>query len=104
DGPIPAVGGLDHHLRLRTGLAHLRSELQRIVVDAHAVELPARRVHPIDHRPAAMQINPDVLSLHRGLPCRAAVGSPDCDNARVPTGSGGPAPSPHHFGDATTAT
>jgi glyoxylase I family protein len=50
-----------------------------------------------------MKVDTDVLSIHRGLLLFAeglGCGSPECLNTRVPTGSGGPAPSSHQIGAA----
>ncbi len=84
------VGRLDHHLGIRTRLAHRLEQRQRVVRDPNAVELLAIGVHRVDHRTATMQVDTDVRSLHRGLPsskedlvCEARV-STDSDL----TGSG----------------
>jgi hypothetical protein len=67
-GPVPAVGRLDHHLGIRTRLAHHLEQRHRVVGDSHAVELLAVAVHRVDHRAATVQVDTDVRSLHRGLP------------------------------------
>jgi hypothetical protein len=99
DRPVPAVGRLDHDLGVRAGLAHGLEQRHRIIRDAHTVELLASRVHRIDHRPATMQINPDVRSLHRAsLPHkRTWFVKPRVLTDSDPHGERGPAPSSHHY-------
>jgi hypothetical protein len=60
DDPVPTVGRVDHHLGVRAGFADRLEQRQRIVRDPNAIELLAVRVHGIDHRPATMQVDPDV--------------------------------------------
>ena len=72
DRPVPAVGGLQAHLRIRPRLRDLQRQRDRIILDPHRVQpLPGRR-HPHDHRPAPMQINPHELPFripfHQGPP------------------------------------
>jgi hypothetical protein len=69
--PVPAIGGLQDHLRIRSSLGDLQAQRDRIVVDPDRLQpLPGRR-HPHDHRPASMQINAHELPLripfHQGL-------------------------------------
>ena len=60
------------------GIGDRRREIDRIVVDAAHRQHLTRLVLVHDHRTAAMQIDPDVLSRHRGLLCRGfACGSPE---------------------------
>jgi hypothetical protein len=61
DDPVPPIGGLDHHLRIRARLCHRRRDRQRIVGHADARELLARRAHPDNHRPPTMKV--DILSI-----------------------------------------
>ena len=68
DRPVPAIRRFDHHLRALARRADDLEQPQRIVVDPFAEQLVALRVHRVDHRPATMQIDPDVTSIHRGLP------------------------------------
>src|SRR6266511_2350076 len=56
---------VDHHLRLRARLGDRRRDHHRIVRHPDTRELLARRVHPHDHRPTAMKVDPDILSIHR---------------------------------------
>src|SRR5215207_8120675 len=98
-GPVPAVGGLQHHLRLLTPRSNLRRERERITVDAHHRTDPLTVWrHPHDHTAPLVQVYPDVLPagilVHRGLPCRAGdVTIPGNPLIGVSvTGSGGPAP------------
>jgi len=71
--PIPAVGGLQYHLRLGSGLGHRFCEFERLTRDAHTAEHPPVIRHPVNGRAATVQIDSNVLSLHRGLPCRGLV-------------------------------
>jgi tetratricopeptide (TPR) repeat protein len=85
DRPVPAVRGLDRHRRAPAGLAHLRHQGLRVVVDPDAVQLPALPIDPDDHRPMQMQIDADPLRgrstvAHRGPPLRTGVVS----NPRIP--------------------
>jgi hypothetical protein len=65
--PVPAERRLDHHLRFRTGLRHRLGERHGAVVDPDLAQHLTGRVLPHDHRPAPVQVDPDVLSFHRGL-------------------------------------
>ena len=67
DEPIPAIGGFDRDLRIRARLRDLERDRDRIVVQVHRTDDLAGFVHPHDRAATTMQINPDVLSLHRGL-------------------------------------
>jgi hypothetical protein len=64
-GPVPAVGRLDHHLRVTTRLAHHLEQRHRVVRDPDGVELLALSAHRVDHRAATMQVDTDVTSFHR---------------------------------------
>jgi hypothetical protein len=66
--PIPAVGGLQHHLRVRPGLGHLARQRDRVVVDADLLEHLAVFILPDDHRPSTVQVDAYILRRHRGLP------------------------------------
>ena len=68
DRPIPAIRRFNHDLAVRAGPADLLEQPERVVRDPHTINLLAVRVHRVDHRPATIQINPDVTSTHRGLP------------------------------------
>jgi hypothetical protein len=57
DRPIPAVRGLQHHLRVLTGLRDLGREGHRIIVDTHPAEPLTDLGHPHDHRPPPVQID-----------------------------------------------
>ena len=72
--PVPAIGGLEGHLRPLAGLGHCQRHGHRVVRDAHGVEDGAGFVHCHDDRPAAMQVDPDVASFHRGLLLLSRVG------------------------------
>jgi hypothetical protein len=56
-GPVPAVSGFQHHLRILAGLRDLLRKRHRIVVDPHGVQPVPGLIHPHDHRPAAVQID-----------------------------------------------
>jgi hypothetical protein len=69
--PVPAVGGLQHDLRVLAGLGDLGRQRHRIVVDARAAQPVAVLGHPHQHRPAPVQIDTHdlpsvVLCLHGG--------------------------------------
>ena len=68
--PIPAVGRLDHHLGVPAGVGNRQRQRDRIVGDPHTRHPLALARHRVDHRAAAMQVDADVTSFHRGLPCR----------------------------------
>jgi hypothetical protein len=75
DRPVPAVGRLQHHLRVRAGLGQLQPQRDRVVVDADPAQPLPVLGHPHDHTAPAVQIDPDVLAtvvvfVHRGLPQR----------------------------------
>ena len=44
DGPIPAVGGLDHDFAVRAGATHHLEQPEGIVLDPDAVDLSRRSV------------------------------------------------------------
>ena len=50
--PVPAIRGLEHHLRCLAGLADLRSQRHRIVHDPRVTQLLAALALTHDHRPA----------------------------------------------------
>ena len=98
DRPIPAVGRFEHDFGVRPGLSQLQPERDRVVVDADPAQLLAVRGHPHDHTAATVQINTDVLptvvvSVHRGLPQRVVVSTPE--HPLGTTKGGGPALSSH---------
>src|SRR6476660_7248093 len=68
DSPIPAIGRFDHHLHSSASRAHDLAQPHRLVRDSFAEQLVAITVHRVDHRPATMQIDTHVTSIHRGLP------------------------------------
>jgi hypothetical protein len=89
DRPVPAVGGLDRHLGVRSRLLDRHRQRHRIVVDAAHAELLTTPVLTDDQRPAAMQINRDVLSFHGSSPSsRQRFRSPECYTSRTPGGRG----------------
>ena len=79
-GPVPAVGGLEHHLRLDTGLSDLASQRQRVVHDPPGLQVLAGLGLAHDHRPSPVQINPDelpaVILIHQGPPSTSGLRSP----------------------------
>jgi hypothetical protein len=73
--PIPAVRRFQDHLRIPTGLGHLQTEHDRVVVDAYRLQPLARLRHPHDHAAAPVQIDthdlPAVVPcVHKGPPSR----------------------------------
>jgi hypothetical protein len=60
-GPVPAVGGFDHHVRTRAGLGDGRGQCQGVVVDLHGAQLLAVGAHAHDDRSATVQIDADIL-------------------------------------------
>ena len=67
DRPIPAIGRLDDHFRFLAGLCDDRGEIRRAVGDARLGQCVAVTVLADDDRAAAMEVDTDVLSIHRGL-------------------------------------
>jgi hypothetical protein len=62
DGPVPAIGRLENHLRALTGACHHRVELIDIIEDLDRLQDIAGFGRPDQHTPAAMQIDTDKLS------------------------------------------
>ena len=60
-------------VRALSGLGHRLSELGRLARDRDAPEHLALGIHPLVRRAAPVQVDSDVLSFHRGLPCRGLV-------------------------------
>jgi hypothetical protein len=102
DDPIPAVGRFDHHLRVRTRVRNRCCDRQRIIRHADRSQLLARRVLPHDHRTPTMKVDPDILSIRRGLPSseeEMVCGTPSLQQELgTLTRSGGPAPSSQQLG------
>jgi hypothetical protein len=98
DRPVPAVSRFEHDFGVGAGLGQFQPQRDRVVVDADPAQLLALRRHPHDHTAAAVQIDTDVLptvvvSVHRGLPQRVVVSTPE--HPLGTTKSGGPALSSH---------
>src|SRR5674476_316263 len=55
--PIPAVGGLQHHLRALTSPGHHRRQPLDVINDPHRFEHLTTLGGPPDHRPATVQID-----------------------------------------------
>ena len=55
--PIPAVGGLQHHLRALTSPGHHRRQPLDVINDPHRLEHLTTLGGPHDHRPATVQID-----------------------------------------------
>lgn len=64
--PVPAVGGLEDHLRPGPGLGDLALEREPIVIDADLVEHLTALAQADDDRAATVQVDADVL-CHWGL-------------------------------------
>jgi hypothetical protein len=56
--PVPAVGGLQHHLRALTSPGHDRRQPIDVIDDPHALQHFTRFGGPDNHRPATVQIDP----------------------------------------------
>ena len=85
DEPVPAVGRLDDHLRFRTGGAHLGDDAGEIgIVEPDHRMGGAGVIPPDDDRAAAVQIDADILFLHRGSPSSwlGWFGDLECVNTR----------------------
>ena len=100
DRPVPAVGGLEHHLRGLAGPGHHRGQPLDVVADPDALQRVTVGGHPDDHRPSPVQIDSHELLTgigfaHRGLLRRTDVSTASLTHWRSPTRSGGPAPSSH---------
>ena len=65
--PVPPVRRLQHDLRTVSGRGHRLGQRCGAVVDPHHRQPLATRAHPNDNPAATVEINPDVLSSHRGL-------------------------------------
>ena len=95
----PPVARFQGHLRVRAGLGncHRQARSGRCRCWSPAEHL-AGLVHPHDHRPAPVQIDPDILSLvlHWGPPPSRGfrLGSPECANTRSLTAGRRPPPWP----------
>jgi hypothetical protein len=62
--PVPAIGGLQHHLRFTAGTFHHRPEPVSVVEDPDRLQHLARIRGPHHHTAATVQIDTDEL-----LPC-----------------------------------
>src|SRR5665647_2272400 len=56
-GPVPAVGGLQHHLRALASPGDHRRQPLHVIDDPHRLENLTTRGGPDDHRPATVQID-----------------------------------------------
>nr|WP_257033172.1 hypothetical protein [Streptomyces sp. 1331.2] len=71
-GPVPAVGGLQYHVRVGPRLGDLKGQRHGVVVDPDGLQQFALISLPHDNRAAAVQVDtdvlpPGVLCTHRGL-------------------------------------
>src|SRR5262250_1640516 len=78
--PVPAVGGLQHHLRTPTRPGDHLDQPVSAVDDPHRLQhLPSLR-HPHQHTTSPMQINPHKLltcvPFHQGPPSSYNVSTP----------------------------
>jgi hypothetical protein len=62
--PVPAVGGLEHHLGILTGSRHHAVQPVHIIEDLRALQNLTRLGGPNHHTPAAVQVN-----THELPPC-----------------------------------
>jgi len=67
-GPVVAIGRLHHHFGISAGLGDLCRQGKWFVVDSSGADHVTISTLSHDDTPAPMQINTDVLSLHKGLP------------------------------------
>src|SRR5262249_47267388 len=105
--PIPAVRRLEHHLRLRAGVRDNGRDRQRIIRHTNRRKLLARRVLANDHGTSTMKVDPDILSIHRGLPSSEEdmlLVKPRVSTDSDLTRSGGPAPSSHQLWGSPVAS
>ena len=85
DRPIPAIRRLDHDLgSIAAQRDHLR-ELERTVHDPMQPKPLTTRRQAHDHRTATMKVDPDILSIHRGLP--SSEEELVCGSPESPTGT-----------------
>jgi hypothetical protein len=61
DGPIPAVGRLQHYLGILTGPSHHAGEPVDVIEDLNRLQHLTGLRSPDDHTPTAMQIDTDEL-------------------------------------------
>ena len=97
-GPVPAVGGLDHHPRVLPGLGDLAPQRGRAVGDPDGLQLAAVLGHPDDHAALPVQVDPGHLPAvvcfrHRGPPLPGGDGCLPTSSIRQERR---PAPSSHH--------
>lgn len=60
-GPVPPVGGLEHHLGGFAGSADHLGQRRWVVGDLHRLDRLAVGLTAHDHAAAAVQVDPDVL-------------------------------------------
>lgn len=63
DEPVVPEGGLQDHLWVLTRFCDGCHHLRRVVEDPLRRQVVAFFVHPHDHRPAAVQVDADILSF-----------------------------------------
>ena len=70
--PVPAVAGLQHHLRVQARPPDLRRQPRRAVGNPRGGQLPAILAHSHQHRPSAVQVHAHdlraVVRFHQGPP------------------------------------
>src|SRR5665811_1770238 len=93
--PIPAVGGLQHHLRALTSPGHHRRQPLDVINDPHRLEHLTTLGGPHDHRPATVQIDSYNAAYRNTLPSwvsspsRVPHDAPNHHAGRCHVGSGG---------------
>ncbi len=95
--PVPAVTGLQHHLRVQARPPDLRRQPRRAVGDPRGGQFPAILAHSHQHRPSAVQVHAHdlraVVRFHQGPPIVVDDVDTPSMNARRSYGErGGPAP------------
>jgi hypothetical protein len=102
--PVPAVAGLQHHLRVQARPLDLGRKPRRAAGDPHGAQLVAILGHPDQHRPAPVQVHAHdlraVVRFHQGPPIVVDdVDNPEHERPGQLRGAGGPAPSWHQEPD-----
>jgi hypothetical protein len=86
--PVPAVRRLQDHLRMLPRAGHHLREHRRVVADPDRLQTVTVIIHPHDHRPTPVQIDPDKLLPGIRFHDRGLLESPRvCEHSQHPAGS-----------------